>query len=407
MFEASRYATMVRSNSCDAPMSNIVVLFLAQVLTGSGLTAVVLFGGILGNELAPRPSWVTAPVSFAVIGMALSTVPASFVMRAVGRRMGLVAGAGIGIAASLVCAYAITERSFLLFCCGSLLFGTATAFSMQYRFVAAESVAVEHASRAISYVLLGSLGAALIGPQVAMAARTWVTQHEFAGSFLVVGLMYALGAIALANLRPTAVATAASTYDQPSVRELLREPMLRRAVLAGAVAFGVMSFIMTAAPVSMHSIHHHGVESITWTIQSHILAMYLPSLFSGQLIGRYGERAIMAAGSLLLGASILTSLLGHDVAHYWTGLVLLGVGWNFLFTAGTTLLATYYTGAERHRAQAINDFVVFTSQACVSLLAGLAVVQLGWHWTNLSVAPLLVLMAWVATRKSALPMRGR
>jgi MFS family permease len=388
-------------------MPNIAVLFLAQVLTGSGLTAVVLFGGILGNDLAPRPSWVTAPVSLAVVGMALSTVPASLVMRVTGRRLGLIIGACIGMAASLLCAYAITQRSFVVFCCGSLLIGTATAFSMQYRFVAAESVAAEQVSRAISYVLLGSLGAALIGPQAAMAARTWIDRYEFAGSFVAVALMYALGAVVLAKLRPTATAMAIASSNEPSVRELIREPMLRRAILAGAVAFGVMSFIMTAAPVSMHAIHHHGVDAITWTIQSHILAMYLPSLFSGQLIGRFGERAVMTAGSLLLSASVLTSLLGHDVPHYWVGLVLLGVGWNFLFTAGTTLLATHYTGVERHRAQAINDFVVFTSQACVSLLAGLAVVQLGWHWTNLSVAPLLVLMTWIAIQKTARPLRTR
>lgn len=386
-------------------MTNIPILVLAQILTGSGLTAVVLFGGMLGEELAPRPSWATVPVSAAVIGVALSTVPASFLMRAIGRRLGLVMGAGIGVIASLVCAYAIVERDFILFCAGAMLFGTATAFSVQYRFVAAESVAREQASRAISHVLLGSLGAALIGPQLAMAARDWLAGHLYAGSFLIVGVMYALGAIALSQLRPTSSPLAAKAGDGPGVGALLREPMMRRAVIAGAVAFGVMSFVMTAAPVSMHSLHHHGAQSITWTIQSHILAMYIPSLFSGKLIARYGERMIMSVGSVLLLASALTSLLGHEVAHYWVGLVLLGTGWNFLFTAGTTLLATHYTGSERHRAQALNDFVVFTSQAIVSLLAGLAVATLGWMWTNLSVVPFLVLALWVATKETVPPVR--
>jgi len=386
---------------------NIVVLFFAQVLTGTGLTAVVLFGGILGSELAPRPSWVTAPVSLAVVGMALSTVPASLLMRITGRRRGLMLGAGIGVVASLLCAHAITQRSFFLFCLGSVMYGIATAFAMQYRFVAAESVAPEMASRAISYVLLGSLGAALIGPQAAMGARTWIAQHEYAGSFLVVALLYTLGAVALSKLRQIEVKHAVTSETAPTVRELIREPILQSAVLAGAVAFAVMSFIMTAAPVSMHAIHHHSVESITWTIQSHILAMYVPSLFSGKLISRFGERTVMIAGCVMLGASALTSLVGHDVPHYWIGLVLLGIGWNFLFTAGTTQLATHYTGAERHRAQAINDSVVFTSQACVSLLAGLAVASMGWSWTNLSVAPLLALMIWIAARETAPPERAR
>lgn len=388
------------------PISNVAILFLAQVLTGSGLTAVVLFGGILSAELSPNPSWATVPVSLAVVGMALSTVPASLLMRAVGRRSGLIVGAGIGIVASLLCAYAISRSQFLLFCFGSMLFGTATAFTVQYRFVAAESVPRERASQAISYVLLGGLGSALIGPQAAMAARGWWTEHEYAGSFLVVALLYTLGAIVLCKLRPTESTDATAASGGPTVAELIREPMLRKAVLAGAVAFGVMSFIMTAAPVSMHSVHQHSVEAITWTIQSHILAMYLPSLFSGKLVARYGERALMISGSLLLAASAFVSLIGHDVPHYWVGLVLLGAGWNFLFTAGTALLATHYTGVERHRAQGINDFVVFTSQACVSLLAGLAVLELGWQWTNLSVLPLLAVMIWVAAREATHPARA-
>lgn len=386
-------------------ISNVPILFLAQVLTGSGLTAVVLFGGIVSGEIAPDPSWATVPVSIAVVGMALSTVPASFVMRITGRRCGLIAGASIGVLASLLCAYAIAQRSFVLFCSGSMLFGTATAFTMQYRFVAAESVARERASQAISYVLLGGLGSALLGPQAAMAARAW-TADEYAGSFLAVGLLYALGAIVLLMLRAPESTRGAIASGGPTVRELLHEPLLRKAVLAGAVAFGVMSFIMTAAPVSMHSIHHHGIEAITWTIQSHILAMYLPSLFSGRLVARFGERALMIAGSLLLAGSAVVSLTGHGVPHYWLGLVLLGAGWNFLFTAGTALLATHYTGAERHRAQGINDFVVFTSQACVSFLAGVAVLELGWEWTNLSVIPLLALMIWIAKREAVRPARA-
>jgi MFS family permease len=387
-------------------MPNVLILFLAQVLTGSGLTAVVLFGGILSAELSPDPSWATLPVSLAVVGMALSTVPASMIMRALGRRLGLIVGASIGILASLLCAYAIVQRSFSLFCCGSVLFGTATAFTMQYRFVAAESVARERASQAISYVLLGGLGSALLGPQAAMAAREWSAAHEYAGSFLVVGVLYALGAIVLLKLRPTESSAGVTPAVGPTVGELIREPMLRRAVLAGAVAYCVMSFIMTAAPVSMHSIDHHSVKAITWTIQSHIIAMFLPSLFSGRLIARFGERVMMFAGTLLLAASAVISLVGHDVPHYWVGLVLLGAGWNFLFTAGTALLATHYTGVERHRAQAINDLVVFTCQACVSLLAGLAVTKLGWQWTNLSVMPLLALTLWVASRKAERPVRA-
>lgn len=377
--------------------ANIPILFLAQVLTGSGLTAVVLFGGLLSAKLAPNPSWATAPVSIAIVGMALSTVPASVLMRIVGRRIGLMLGASIGIVAALLCASAIARSSFPLFCVGSMLFGTATAFTMQYRFVAAESVARERASQAISYVLLGGLGSALLGPQAAMAARGWLAD-EYAGSFVVVAILYALGASVLVRLRAPETIAVTSTTSGPSIRELLGESLLRRTIFAGAGTFAVMTFIMTAAPVSMHAIHHHSVQAITWSIQSHILAMYLPSLFSGKLVARFGERTMMIVGSLLLAASAGVSLIGHEVPHYWVGLVLLGAGWNFVFTAATALLATHYSGAERHRAQGINDFVVFTSQACASFLAGLAVLELGWQWTNLSVLPLLALMMWSASK---------
>lgn len=377
--------------------ANIPILFLAQVLTGSGLTAVVLFGGLLSAKLAPNPSWATAPVSIAIVGMALSTVPASVLMRIVGRRIGLMLGASIGIVAALLCASAIARSSFPLFCVGSMLFGTATAFTMQYRFVAAESVARERASQAISYVLLGGLGSALLGPQAAMAARGWLAD-EYAGSFVVVAILYALGASVLVRLRAPETIAVTSTTRGPSIRELLGESLLRRTIFAGAGTFAVMTFIMTAAPVSMHAIHHHSVQAITWSIQSHILAMYLPSLFSGKLVARFGERTMMIVGSLLLAASAGVSLIGHEVPHYWVGLVLLGAGWNFVFTAATALLATHYSGAERHRAQGINDFVVFTSQACASFLAGLAVLELGWQWTNLSVLPLLALMMWSASK---------
>jgi MFS family permease len=389
----------------DHSMPNVAILFLAQMLTGAGLTAVVLFGGLLSAELAPTASLATLPVSMAVVGMALSTVPAALLMRITGRRPGLIAGAIIGVGAAVLCAYAIAQRSFVLFSGGSLLFGTATAFTQQYRFVAAESVPRERASRAISFVLLGSLGAALVGPQIAMAARSWIAHREYAGSFLSVGILYALGAIVLCWLRPTGSAATPTVAAAPTVGKLIREPMLRRAMLAGGVAFAVMSFVMTAAPVSMHSVHHHSASAVAWTIQSHILAMYVPALFSGRLAARYGERAMMVAGSMLLGASVIVNVAGHQVLHYWVGLVLLGMGWNLLFVAGTSLLATHYTGAERHRAQAINDFVVFASQACVSLLAGLAVQHLGWVLLNLSALPLLALVVFMARRRVEPPGR--
>jgi MFS family permease len=170
------------------------------------------------------------------------------------------------------------------------------------------------------------------------------------------------------------------------------------AVFAGACAYAVMSFIMTAAPISMHNFDHHGVEATTWVVQSHVLAMYLPSLFTGHVIARFGERKVMIWGGVILSSCAVVSLFGHQLMHYWLGLVALGLGWNLLFVAGTTLLSRSVDPASRHRAQALNDFVVFGSQACASLLAGLAVQQIGWQALNLVTLPLLAAMIFTAIR---------
>jgi MFS family permease len=381
-------------------LNSVLVLACAQALTATGLTVLVLLGGIVATELAPRESLSTLPISFAVIAVALGTVPAVLLMRRIGRRAGFIVGAGTGAAAALLTAFAITRGSFPLFCMGAVLFGAGTAFTQQYRFAAAECVPPEQVSRAVSHILLGSLGAALIGPPVALLARHWLPV-EYAGSFVGVAVLYllAIGVLSLLQLPPAQART--SQGRARSVSELMGEPALRVAVLAGVVASGVMSFVMTAAPLSMHVHHHHSVEATAWVIQSHVLAMFLPSLFSGRLVGRFGERAVMIAGAALLAGCAVASMLGQQVVHFWWGLVVLGVGWNLLFVAGTTLLAREFGGVDRHRAQALNEFTVFGVQACVSLLAGVAVHRMGWQVLNLATLPLLALMMLAAVRRQA------
>jgi MFS family permease len=381
-------------------LNSVLVLACAQALTATGLTVLILLGGIVAAELAPRAAWATVPVSLAVVAVALTTAPAVLLMRRIGRRAGFLAGAGIGAGAALLTAYAISRASFALFCAGAILFGMGTAFTQQYRFAAAECVPPERVSRAVSWILMGSLGAALIGPPLALLARRWLPA-EYAGSFLAVALLYLTAVCVLWMLRLPAPAAQSAQGRARSVGELLREPRYRLAVLAGVVAFGVMSFVMTAAPLSMHVHHQHSVEATTWVIQSHVLAMFLPSLFTGRLIGRFGERPMMMLGGALLAGCAGVSTLGAQVMHYWWGLVLLGVGWNLLFVAGTTMLARDFGGADRHRAQAFNEFTVFGVQACVSLLAGVAVHQIGWQLLNLATLPLLALMILAAVRRAA------
>jgi MFS family permease len=374
------------------------MLATAQMLGSSGLTVVVILGGIVATQIAPRPSLATVPLSLAIVATALTTIPASLLMRRIGRRAGFIVGACVGLVGGLVAAQAVILADFLMFCAATLLMGSSMAFTQQYRFAAAESAPPERLSQAVSYVLIGSLGAAIVNPQLALAARWLVPGTQYAGSFIAVALLYAATIVVLARLQVPAPSVPRPTAATEAPRTPFATPQLRMAVFAGACAYAVMSFVMTAAPISMHNFDHHNVEATTWVIQSHVLAMYLPSLFTGHVIARFGERKVMIWGGVILSLCAIVSLFGHQFMHYWLGLVALGLGWNLLFVAGTTLLARSVDPASRHRAQALNDFVVFGSQACASLLAGLAVQQIGWQALNLVTLPLLAAMIFTAIR---------
>jgi MFS family permease len=374
------------------------MLATAQMLGSSGLTVTVILGGIIAADIAPRPSLATVPISLAIVATALTTIPASLLMRRIGRRPGFIVGASVGLIGGLVAAQAVIGANFLLFCMATLLLGSSMAFTQQYRFAAAESAPPERLSQAISYVLVGGLGAALVNPQLALAAKWLIPGTLYAGSFVAVSVLYAATIAVLSRLHVPApsVPRPAAASDAP--RPPFATPQFRMAVFAGACAYAVMSFVMTAAPISMHHIDHHDVEATTWVVQSHVLSMYLPSLFTGHVIARFGERNVMMWGGALLATCAAVSLFGHQLMHYWLGLVTLGLGWNLLFVAGTTLLSRSVDPANRHRAQALNDFTVFGSQACASLLAGLAVQLLGWKALNLVTLPLLAAMIFTASR---------
>ncbi|HKE43870.1 MAG TPA: MFS transporter [Steroidobacteraceae bacterium] len=381
-------------------MRNVVVLATAQVLTGSALTVVTIMGGLVAAQIAPGPALVTLPFSLAIVALALATVPAALLMRRIGRRYGFIIGALVGASGGLTCCAGVIVQRFEVFCAGALLLGSCVAFTQQYRFAAAESVPPERASRAISQVLIGALGAAIIGPQVALAGRWWIAGHEFAGSFAAISVFCVLAALVLTRLNPSAPTVPAAAASE-SVQNPLRTTAFRVAVLASAGASAVMTFIMTAAPISMHVVSHHSVEAATLVIQSHVLGMYVPSLFTGHVVARLGEQRVIVMGSAILAACTLFSLLGHSVMHYWWGLTLLGVGWNLAFVAGTTLLTRTLRGGNRHRGEAINDFTVFGSQACVSLLAGVVVQQIGWATLNLVTLPLLATIVLTSRRLRA------
>ena len=238
---------------------------------------------------------------------------------------------------------------------------------------------------------------------MALAARDWIANAPYAGSFLATSALYAVAIAVLTRFKPAARPEVRIRSASERSFDLSADARFRTAVCASVAAYVVMSFIMTAAPVNMHVMDHHNVETTTWVIQSHVLAMYAPALISGRIVEWFGERAVMISGAVLMIACVAVNASGHQAAHYWWGLVLLGVGWNLLFLSGTTLLTRSVPAASRYRAQAINDFTVFGSQACASLLAGLAVQTLGWRLLNLATLPFLAVMLVLALRLRAAP----
>jgi MFS family permease len=387
-------------------MRNVYVLALAQALSAAGLMAIFLLGGIVGSELAPLPQLATLPVSLAIVGLAAAAIPAALLMERIGRRNAFVASALLAAVAALAVAWAVVQSDFWMLCAATLVLGANLAFQQQQRFAAAECVPAPRVSQAVSTVMIGTLVAAAIGPPIAMALRDLVPGHEYAGSFLGVAALCAAAALVLAAYAPPpAPERSAGTGAARPLAEVAGQPLFLLAVGAAVVSYAVMSFIMTATPISMHVHDHHSDADTAWVIQSHLLAMYGPSLVSGRFIGRVGVRSGMVLGALLMLACVAIASAGHDLMHYWWGLVLLGIGWNLLFVAGTALLTTTYQPAERFRAQAVNEFSVFATQALASLLAGPAIHLLGWRGLNLAaLGPLLLfglaLLAWPAQRST-------
>ena len=374
-------------------MQQVWKLAATQALCMSGSFLFVLLGGIIGSKLAPTPGLATLPVSVLIIGLAASVLPAGVLIRRVGRRAAFVA---IAILAGLGCVVAglgIAASNFWMFCGAALLLGANNSMVMQYRFAAIEYVEPERAGHAISIVMSGALAAAWLGPEIAVRAADLVDGARYAGSFFAGTGLYVLAALLLA-LTPDSTRVAHVDPRPPrSLSEFAAQPDFRLAVLAALVSYAVMSFIMTATPISMHVVDLHDEVATKQVIQGHLLAMYMPSLASGWIIARLGIRPVIVAGALLMACCIaIAAFAGHSVLHYAWALMLLGVGWNLMFIAGTTLLTRTYRPHERVQVQTLNDFLVFGSQGAASLLAGLALAAIGWELLNLAALPLLALV---------------
>jgi MFS family permease len=387
---------------------NVLLLACAQTMVQSGSVLAITIAALVGSMLAPDRSLATLPVSAMILGTVAAAIPAAMLMRRIGRRAGFLAGAGIGLAAALTAALGVRLSSFALFVAGHALFGAYQAFANYYRFAAGEAAAPDFKSRAISWVIAGGVVAALLGPQLAYWTRDLEPTHPFLGSYLAQGGLALLALVSLAGLRMPAPAAAVVDAPQRSRTELFMQPAFVVAVLGAAVGYAVMLLVMTATPVAMVGCGY-AVGDAVRVIQWHVLAMFAPSFFTGALIARFGAPQVMAAGFCLLIGHVAIALSGETVSHFGAGLVLLGVGWNFSFVGGTTLLTTAYRESERMRAQAINDFVVFGTVAVASLSSGWLYHRFGWQVLNLAALPVIgfALLATLALMRQSCVKQAR
>ena len=388
-------------------MRQVWMLALAQTFAQAGTIIFITYGGILGAQLAPSAGLVTLPLALSVFGVAATSFPAAMLMRSIGRRKAFISSALLAGLSALICAYSVAVQSFGGLCAAAVLFGSNMAFVQQYRFAAIDLVAPDQAAKAVATVMVGPLAAALLWPELGDRLRLIGGWPEFTGSFLVVAVLCLAAVVVLSQL-PAMTLTASDTrYASRPLREILGNTHCRVAIFAGICSYAVMSFIMTATPISMHVIDALSVAETKRVISTHLVAMFLPSLFSGWLIQRFGLLRIMLAGVVCMTICVIgDTVAGHRFVHYLLSLALLGAGWNFLFVGGTTLLTGSYAPADRFRVQGINDLSVFGTQALASLLAGPAILYLGWGRLNLLTLPLLVLMAAAILRLQYLAPLG-
>jgi MFS family permease len=371
----------------------VLLLATAQALFQTTSVMVMTVGGLAGALIAPSPELATLPIAAMFLGTAATTIPASTWMARVGRRTGFVAGAGLGVLAGVLAALGLVVGSLWLLSVGTFLVGAYQAFAQFYRFAAGEVADEAFRPRAISLVLAGGVVAAILGPLVGRWGGP-LLQPAYAGSFLLLSLVSVLAAGLLTGLRVPSPAPMAGHAGRP-LREIVRQPGYLVALFGAATGYGVMIMAMTATPLAM--VHHqHHLADATAVIQMHVLGMFVPSFFTGSLIARFGVLRVMSSGVALLAGHVLISLTGTGFHAFAGALVLLGIGWNFLYIGGTTLLTTTYTPAEKGKAQATNDMAIFAVGLVGSLAAAPLLQWLGWQGLN------LVLLPWLAVAAAAL-----
>tara|TARA_B100000963_G_scaffold351291_1_gene362678 strand:+ start:123 stop:1286 length:1164 start_codon:yes stop_codon:yes gene_type:complete len=371
---------------------NLWLLVSSQIFAFTAAPVTVFLSGIIGSKFSPTKSLATLPMALSVVGIALFALFAAKLMSIIGRKFGFIC-ASIGTCfASLLTAYSIIIESFVLYNLGCFLIGGGIAFSHQYRFAAVEVVDKDHAPKAISIILLAGIGSAFIGPNIANISKEFISNHMYAGSYISLAILAILSTIFLFFYKEPKKQSNNQYKTGRSFIELISQPRFLQALIASSFAYAVMTFLMTATPISMHLMEKISLSKTGFVIQIHIAAMFLPSLVTGNLIKRFGHSKIMYMGVLLFLVTIITSLFEQNFINYLIALIFLGLGWNFLFISGTSLLVLCYREEEKFRAQGYNDLIVYSTQAAASLSAGVFLSLTNWKTMNLFCLIFLIIL---------------
>lgn len=384
---------------------NAVVLGVTQALAGGNNTVLVATAGIVGSMLAPDKGLATLPISIFVLGMWLGTLPLGALARRLGRRNALQVGTVFGVLTGLICCIAVLKGSFLLFNVGAVFSGLYASAHNSYRFAATDTASDGFRANAISWVMLGGVFAAFVGPQLVIVTKDLWAPYLFAATYIGQSILAVISAGVLMLVKIPKPPPVAVAGDGRPLAEIVRQPRFVVAVAAGVASYSMMNMVMTSAPLAM-VMCNHSVADATLGLQWHVLGMYSPCLITGPLMARFGTERIAILGLVLILGAAAIGISGISLWHFWIALALLGVGWNFGFIGATAMVTECHRPNERNKVQSFNDFLVFGSMAIGSFSSGQLLASFGWATVNEVVFP-VVLVAGTLLVWGALQQRPR
>ncbi len=370
---------------------NLFILSVGQIFSFTSPVVSVLLSGIIGSSMTDINYLATLPTALMIVGTAFGSLIASKIMKIKGRSFGFSFASIINSLFSLVCAYAILIDSFKLFCLGNLIIGLSVAFAQQYRFAATESVKKSNMPKAISIILLLGIVASLLGANIVSVTKNF-HHTTYVGSYIAMSLLTIIPFFFFIFYKNEENIQSKIIKSQKSILELLSNKNIQLSILSAGIGYTTMSTLMTATPISMNMMHGFSLFSTGIVLQMHVVGMFLPSLITGDLIKNFGHKKIIYSGIIILLITIIIHFNFETYYGYMIGLILLGIGWNFLFVSGTSLLVVSYNKEDKFLAQGVNDFVVFSSQALGSLSAGIILFSTSWQTLNLICLPLLIIL---------------